>query len=55
MLGTEIITRRTNNPRCLSLEMVRSLFCNFYALSFRVKLVSASKARRRLRVFGIGR
>jgi hypothetical protein len=29
MLGTEIITRRTNNPRWLRLEMVRSLLCNF--------------------------
>ena len=25
----EIIARRTYNPRCLSLEMVRSLLCNF--------------------------
>ena len=25
----EIIARRTYNPRCLRLEMVRSLLCNF--------------------------
>jgi len=55
MLGTEIITRRTYNPRCLRLEMVRSLRCNFGRTTGTSEMRERSKVRRRLRVFGIGR
>jgi len=39
----EIITRRTYNPRCLRLETVRSLLCNFVALTCLLKCASEAK------------
>ena len=51
----EIIARRTYNPRCLSLEVVRSLLCNFGRTTGTSEMRERSKVHRRLRVFGIGR
>jgi hypothetical protein len=51
----EIIARHTYNPRCLRLEMVRSLLCNFDGTMDTNETCERSNARRRLRVFGRGR
>jgi hypothetical protein len=39
----EIIARRTCNPRCFRFEMVRSLLCNFVALTCLLKFASEAK------------
>ena len=40
----EIIARRTYNPRCLRLEMVRSLLCNFDRATGTSEMRERSKA-----------
>jgi hypothetical protein len=45
MLGTEIIARRTYNPRCLRLEIALSLLRNFANTSSASEICERSKAR----------